>query len=93
MNNLTEVREWIRLEEGDDITLSSLINTSKVIIKKSTGVSEADAEKSIEGIEAYRTLQKIIVTRLYENREGADVEKGLIALYTSLKYIIDESGG
>lgn len=81
----SEIREWLKLEEGDDATVSSLLITSKAIIKKSTGVVESDVINDEEGTEVYKTIQKILVTRLYENREGSNLDKGLVPLYSTLK--------
>lgn len=83
-----ELREWMRLEEGDDSTLSSLLIAARAIIKKGSGLSIKDIQnKNDEELtETYKTLQKIIVTRLYENRESTkEIDSGLTSLYWTLR--------
>lgn len=88
-----EFREWLRLEEGDDETLSSLLITSKAIIKKATGVTLEKVKDDPDGIEVYKTIQKILITRLYENRESKqDIDNGLISMYMTLKTLVEDLG-
>lgn len=88
-----EFREWLRLEEGDDETLSSLFITSKAIIKKATGVTLEKVKDDPDGIEVYKTIQKILITRLYENRESKqDIDNGLISMYMTLKTLVEDLG-
>ncbi|MBS6504089.1 MAG: head-tail connector protein [Clostridium sp.] len=85
-----KVREWIRLEEGDDMTVSSLIITSRAIIKKSTGITEEEC-KSEETKSLYETIQKILVNRLYENRESnKEIDHGLVGMYVALRTLVEE---
>lgn len=124
-----ELKEWIKIDYGDeDTTLSSLIFSSEMIIQEATGVKLEDVEvytqeqltampveqlnsiaenknvtnyanmQSNELINAilskndkkffslYTLIQKIIITGLYENRDGeAKENKGLISLYMQLE--------
>lgn len=85
-----EIREWLRLEEGDVSTLTSLFITSRALIKKGTGLSLKDIKElnDDEVTEVYKTLQKIIITRLYENRESTkDIDNGLTSLYFTLRML------
>ncbi len=85
-----KVREWIRLEEGDDMTVSSLIITSKALIKKATGVTEEKC-KSEETKSLYETIQKILINRLYENRESTrEIDHGLVGMYVALRTLVEE---
>ncbi|MBS6504104.1 MAG: head-tail connector protein [Clostridium sp.] len=85
-----KVREWIRLEEGDDTTISSLIISSRAIIKKSTGITEEKC-KSEETKALYETIQKILINRLYENRElNKEIDSGLVGMYIALRTLVEE---
>lgn len=71
MNTLTEIKEWLRIDgEDDDNTLSSLLLSSKFIIKQSTGVITEDVASNPEALELYKLVQKLIIAGLYENRDG-----------------------
>lgn len=93
MRITSELREWIRLEEGDEDTLSSLLLTSAAIIKKATGIIEEKCE-SEETTALYRTIQKILVNRLYENRESTrEIDHGLVGMYVALRTLVEEERG
>jgi hypothetical protein len=69
---LNKVKEWLRIDGTDEDTiLSSLILSSRFIIKQSTGVKFEDLSGKSDAIEVYRTIQRLIITDLYENRSGS----------------------
>jgi uncharacterized phage protein (predicted DNA packaging) len=87
MDELIELKEWLKIDgEDEDLTLSSLLISSRMIIKQATGLTQSDVQNNEEALELYKLAQKIIVTNLYENRTGAEKENlGLISLYTQLE--------
>ncbi|UZW13197.1 head-tail connector protein [Clostridium pasteurianum] len=84
---LIELKEWLRIDGDDeDITLSSLLSSSELIIKQATGVKFTDIESYTDAKNLYSLIQKIIITNLYENRLGEDKENvGLTSLYMQLE--------
>lgn len=84
---LSELKEWLRIDSNDDdLTLNSLIPASSLIIKQSTGVTAVDIQTNNEAQELYRTVQKIIITDLYENRDGSGkINPVLISMYAQLQ--------
>lgn len=87
MVDLQEIKEWLRIDEEDeDRTLSSLIDSSRLIIKQATGITVDDVENNPDAIELYKLVQKIIITDFYENRGGGDkINPGLISLFMQLE--------
>lgn len=83
---LNELKEWLALDGDDtDITLKSLISTSKILIKQSTGVIFDDIKEDTDAYNLYKTLQKYIITDLYENRTGASISPLVTSLYAQLE--------
>lgn len=84
---INELKEWLRIDSvDDDITLNSLFSTSKILIKQATGVVLEDVQGNSEALELYKTIQKMIITDLYENRDGASkFNPILISLHTQLE--------
>lgn len=69
---LNELKEWLKIDGSDeDTTLSSLLLSSKFVIKQATGVTFEDLTSKPEAKELYKTIQKLIITDLYENRSGS----------------------
>lgn len=87
MEDLIELKEWLRIDyPDDDLVLSSLLTASKFIIKQSTGIALEDVQTDSEALELYKTVQKIIITNLYENRDGSSkISPVLTGLYTQLE--------
>lgn len=87
MMDLEELKEWLRVDGvDDDITLDSLLLTSKILIRQSTGVELEDVQSNPQALELYKTIQKIIITDLYENRDGSSkLNPVLISLLIQLK--------
>nr|WP_269206227.1 head-tail connector protein [Clostridium botulinum] len=83
---LTELKEWIKVDENyDDNILNSLIITSRALIQRSTGVEIDNVKDNPEALELYKTLQKIIIADLYDNRTSSGKVSPLaISLYTQL---------
>jgi hypothetical protein len=86
-NDLTELKEWLRIDStDDDVTLVSLINTSQLLIKQSTNVDLIDVQSVPSALELYKTLQKMIITDLYENRDGSSkLSPVIISMYAQLE--------
>lgn len=85
-NNLDELKEWLRVEGNDDDTsLKSLISASRLLIKQSTGVELADVQNNADALELYKTVQKMIITDLYENRSGSSISPVMISMYAQLE--------
>lgn len=87
MNSLVEIKEWLRIDSVDeDInTLPSLLIASKMIIKQSTGVTPEDVQVNPDALELYNLIQKMIITDLYENRNGSATNKLVIGLCVQLE--------
>lgn len=87
MNTLEEILEWLRIEgvEDEPNTLPSLLLASKMIIKQSTGVMPEDITNDPGAVELYKLVQKMIVTDLYENRNGSKLSSLLIGLCAQLE--------
>lgn len=84
--SIDELNEWIRIDNDDDVnTLTSLCSTSRLMIKQSTGITFSDVEGNVDAEELYKTLQKFIITDLYENRTGGNINKSIISLYAQLE--------
>lgn len=84
--NTNELNEWLRIDNSDDEnTLNSLIQASTLIIEQSTGVTLADVSDNQQAEELYKTLQKFIITDLYENREGGNISPAIVSLYAQLE--------
>lgn len=85
-NSLDELKIWLRVDGNDDDTaLKSLISASRVIIKQSTGVELADVQNDPDALEFYKTVQKMVITDLYENRSGASINPVMISMYAQLE--------
>lgn len=84
---IEELKKWLRIDFDDDDldTLPALISTSKLIIKQSTGVALDDVEEDADALNLYKTLQKYIITDLYENRTGSTINQLVISLYSQLE--------
>lgn len=84
---LDEIKEWLRIDgEDEDVTLSSLLSSSRMMIKQATGITVDDVENNQDAKELYKLVQKIIITNLYENRNGPEeINAGLISLYIQLE--------
>lgn len=84
---LDELKEWLRIDSGDeDInTLPGLISASQILIKQSTGVTLDDVQANTDAFNLYKTLQKFIITDLYENRTGSSANQLVISLYAQLE--------
>lgn len=84
---LEELQEWLRIDGAyDDSTLNSLLLTSKLLIKQSTSVTLDDVYNDPEALELYKTVQKLIITDLYENRDGSGkINPVKISLYAQLE--------
>lgn len=93
--NLNELKEWLRIDDDneDTNTLPSLVSTSKLLIKQSTGVEFADIQDNEDAVNLYKTLQKFIITDLYENRTGSKFNPLLISLYSQLEAYKLPDGG
>ncbi|WP_048340938.1 MULTISPECIES: head-tail connector protein [Clostridium] len=88
MVSLEEIKEWIRIDGDDeDKTLSSLISSSRFSIERFTGVSLKDIKEAPEEAqELYKTLQKFIITDVYDNRSGGDkIPLGMVSACTQLE--------
>lgn len=87
VNMLNELRMWLKIDgDYDDVTLDSLIKTSALLIKQQTGLTEADVTGDEEATELYKLVQKLIITDLYENREGSQkISPVLISLCSQLE--------
>jgi uncharacterized phage protein (predicted DNA packaging) len=87
MEQLEEIKEWLRIDgEDEDKTLSSLILAAKAYIKNGTGITTADVENNEDALNLYDLALKMYVAARYENRSGAEEnEKGLIAILTQLE--------
>lgn len=85
--DLTELKEWLKIDGIDeDITLNALIKSSEIIIKQSTGVIPADVESDVNAQALYSLVQKLIITDLYENRDGSSkINPLLVSMYTQLE--------
>lgn len=85
--DLNDLKEWIRVDgEDKDKTLSSLLSSSKLIIKQATGITLDDVQDNPDALNLYELVQKIVITNLYENRLGSEKEnKGLTSLYMQLE--------
>lgn len=84
MNTIAELQEWIVLD-GDEKTLNSLLLASRMIIKKSTGVTPADVAENEEATELYKLIQKMIIADNYENRLGSNNNQLLIGYCSQLQ--------
>jgi len=84
---IEELKKWLRVDSDDDDvdTLPSLISTSKLLIKQSTGVDLSDLQEDDDVFNLYKTLQKYIITDLYENRTGSTINQLVISLYSQLE--------
>lgn len=84
---IDELKEWLRIDDDseDTTTLPSLISTSQLLIKQSTGVEFTDVQDNPDAINLYKTLQKFIITDLYENRAGSSFNPLIINLYSQLE--------
>lgn len=72
--------------EDEDITLSSLLSASKIIIKQGTGITQNDIDKDKDAKELYKLAQKIIIINLYDNGGISEKENvGLTSLYMQLE--------
>jgi len=81
-----ELNEWLRIDNEDDInTLNSLMSTSELMIQQSTGVEFNDISDNPSAVELYKTLQKFIITDLYENRSGGNISPAIVSLYAQLE--------
>ena len=88
---LEEAKEWLRIDyEEDNNLITSLIDTSKAMIKSATGVPDsfqsnenitADDLNSIDRL--YTMTQRIIITDLYNEKESEN--RALTSLYTQLE--------
>jgi uncharacterized phage protein (predicted DNA packaging) len=86
MNTLNEVKEWLRIDGGDDDnTLTSLLLASKAIITNATGVISTDIQDNAEVVELYKLIQKMIVADTYTNREGSKLSQLVISLCAQLE--------
>lgn len=85
--NLSELKEWLKVDYDDeDNTLSSLLSASELIIKQATGVEISDVQSDEKALALYNLIQKIIITNLNENRgEGIKDNIGLTSLYMQLE--------
>ncbi|MBB6218188.1 putative phage protein (predicted DNA packaging) [Anaerosolibacter carboniphilus] len=86
MDELEELKEWLRIDgEEDDNMIQSLQLSSKLLIKQFTGAKREDVEGNSEALELYKLVQRLIVTDLYENRAGSNkMSPVLISLCTQL---------
>lgn len=84
MNTVAELQEWIVLE-GNETTLNSLLVASRMIIKKTTGVTPADVTGNAEATELYKLVQKMIVADNFENRLGSNNSQLLIGYCSQLQ--------
>lgn len=72
MSDLEELKEWLRIDGNEeDATLSSLLLSSKFVIKQSTGVTLENVQNDPEALELYKLIQRLLITDLYENRSGS----------------------
>jgi uncharacterized phage protein (predicted DNA packaging) len=96
---LTELKEWLKIDgTEEDKTLSSLLLSSKFVIKQATGIKLEDIAADDEAKELYKTIQRMIITDIYENRGGSGkVSPVVISLCAQLEAYkpetITESGG
>jgi uncharacterized phage protein (predicted DNA packaging) len=86
-DDLIEIKEWLRIDgEDEDNTLSSLLASSRAIIKQGTGLIKEDIKPDDKDItELYKLAQKILITDLYENRTGSESNPGLISICMQLE--------
>ncbi len=84
---LPELKLWLSIDyDDDDNNLNSLISTSELLIKQSTGVEFSDVESDANAKELYKTLQKFIIGDLYKNRTNAGkISPALLNLYAQLE--------
>lgn len=87
MTDLEELKEWLRIDgTDDDNTLTSLLLSSSLVIKQSTGVVLEDVQDNLEALALYKLVQKLIITDLYENRSGSGkINPVVVSLYTQLE--------
>jgi hypothetical protein len=85
--DLVELKEWLRVDEGEDTTLFSLLASSRAIIKQATGLTKEKIKaEDADILELYKLAQKILITDIYENRTGSEkINPGLISLYVQLE--------
>jgi hypothetical protein len=74
----------IDFDEDDENVIKPLILTSNAIIKKTTGVKAEDVQEDTEASALYITLQKMIITNLYEHRDGAGNNNAIIVQLSTL---------
>lgn len=84
---LSELKGWLRIDGTDeDITLNAMMNASEKVIEQSTGVLPADVSTDAKAQALYNLVQKIIITDLYENRDGSGkLNPVLISMYAQLE--------
>ena len=84
---LPELKEWMRVtwDVEDDNVIKPLMLSSEMIIDLATGVKSDDITDG-KAKSLYELIQKIIITNLYEHRDG-DIKDnpGLTSLYMQLE--------
>lgn len=88
---LEEAKEWLRIDyEEDNNLITSLMDTSKAMIKSATGVPDcfqsneniiSDDLNNIDSL--YTMAQRIIITDLYNEKETEN--RALTSLYIQLE--------
>jgi hypothetical protein len=86
MIGLSEIKQWLKVDfDDDDSTIQSLIDSSRAIIKASTGVTKdfVTNNSSEELKSLYLMVQRMLINDLYSMRDTNN--QVLIGLYTQLQ--------
>jgi uncharacterized phage protein (predicted DNA packaging) len=85
MPELEELKEWLKIDgNAEDATLTSLLLSSKFIIRHATGVNIEDVQDDPEAHEMYILIKRLLITDLYENR-ASSMSPIVVSLCSQLK--------